>query len=140
MYSTTIGSCTHKVPSCHKRLSRLPPNMEQKSIVRVDAVWDFFYRSLDYTHRSRTDPLRSRWVITINSEQTPEYSHHSSSTLIDSTPGVLYAWDEFRKQYTHLPGNIAHLTHGRRLTDTLREHCKITDETELEVSCSDQCT
>ncbi|KAI9572622.1 HAD-like domain-containing protein [Boletus coccyginus] len=53
-------------------------------------------------------------------------------TLIDSTPGVLYTWDEFRKQYTHLPSNIAHLTHGRRLADTLREYCQITDETELE--------
>jgi HAD superfamily hydrolase (TIGR01509 family) len=52
-------------------------------------------------------------------------------TLIDSTPGVIYAWDEFRKQYTHLPSNIAHLTHGRRLTDTLCEYCRITDETEL---------
>ncbi|KIK99908.1 hypothetical protein PAXRUDRAFT_822179 [Paxillus rubicundulus Ve08.2h10] len=53
-------------------------------------------------------------------------------TLIDSTPGVLYAWDEFRKQYTHLPDNIAHLTHGRRLKDTLHEHCRITDESDLE--------
>ncbi|KAF8139906.1 HAD-like domain-containing protein [Boletus edulis] len=52
-------------------------------------------------------------------------------TLIDSTPGVVYAWDEFRKQYD-LPSNVAHLTHGRRLKDTLREYCRITDETELE--------
>jgi len=63
------------------------------------------------------------------------------STLIDSTPGVIYTWDEFRKQYTHLPSNIAHLTHGRRLVDTLREYCRITDETELEVSRPvDRCT
>ncbi|KAG8220130.1 hypothetical protein J3R82DRAFT_1151 [Butyriboletus roseoflavus] len=55
------------------------------------------------------------------------------STLIDSTPGVFYAWDEFRKQYTHLPTNIAHLTHGRRLADTLCEYCLITDEAEIEV-------
>ncbi|KAG9314688.1 HAD-like domain-containing protein [Chiua virens] len=53
-------------------------------------------------------------------------------TLIDSTPGVIYAWDEFRKQYTYLPSDIAHLTHGRRLKDTLREHCRITDEMVLE--------
>jgi len=53
-------------------------------------------------------------------------------TLIDSTPGVFYAWDEFRKQYTDLPDNIAHLTHGRRLKDTLREHCRIMDESDLE--------
>ncbi|KIJ68784.1 hypothetical protein HYDPIDRAFT_107033 [Hydnomerulius pinastri MD-312] len=53
-------------------------------------------------------------------------------TLIDSTPGVYYAWDEFRKRYTHLPDNVAHLTHGRRLKDTLSEYCHITDETELE--------
>ncbi|KAF9229697.1 HAD-like protein [Gyrodon lividus] len=53
-------------------------------------------------------------------------------TLIDSTPGVYYAWDEFRKQYTHLPADVAHLTHGRRLKDTLREYCRIVDETELE--------
>ncbi|KAH0838626.1 hypothetical protein J3R83DRAFT_6949 [Lanmaoa asiatica] len=62
--------------------------------------------------------------------QVADIIHYS--TLIDSTPGVIDAWDEFRKQYTHLPSSIAHLTHGRRLMDTLREYCRITDETELE--------
>ncbi|KAF9243762.1 HAD-like domain-containing protein [Melanogaster broomeanus] len=55
-------------------------------------------------------------------------------TLIDSTPGVYYAWDEFRKKYTHLPSDVADLTHGRRLKDTLREYCRITDDAELEAS------
>ena len=48
-------------------------------------------------------------------------------TLIDSTPGVLIAWDIFGKQYGFDGLAASHAAHGRRLADTLGEWCKITD-------------
>lgn len=109
------------------------PNMKQNSTIRVDAVNTSPIVSLDKLHRL-CDRFSLIWMGKDHQFQSFPIVHRiPSSTLIDSTPGVLHAWDEFRKQYTHLPSNIAHLTHGRRLTDTLREHCNITDEEELKV-------
>lgn len=55
-------------------------------------------------------------------------------TLIDSTPGVLKAWEIFCKDYgLGDPTEIAHLAHGRRMYDTLTEFCHIDDEVKLEV-------
>jgi len=53
-------------------------------------------------------------------------------TLIDSTPGVLSAWKTFAHDYSL--GDYLHVaeeTHGRRLYDTLKEYCKIDEETKL---------
>lgn len=56
-------------------------------------------------------------------------------TLIDSTPGVLQAWKTFSSDYNlGDSSSIAHATHGRRLYDTLKEYCGITDEARLLVS------
>lgn len=53
-------------------------------------------------------------------------------TLIDSTPGVLKAWDIFARDYSLGDSTkVAHETHGRRLYDTLKEYCKIGDDTRL---------
>ncbi|PPQ67390.1 hypothetical protein CVT25_005969 [Psilocybe cyanescens] len=50
-------------------------------------------------------------------------------TLIDSTPGVLKAWKTFSDDYNlGDSASVAHATHGRRLYDTLKEYCGITDE------------
>ncbi|KAJ7293849.1 HAD-like domain-containing protein [Mycena rebaudengoi] len=54
-------------------------------------------------------------------------------TLIDSTPGVEKAWVTFCNDYNlGDPVAICHQTHGRRLYDTLKEFCSITDETKLQ--------
>lgn len=61
-------------------------------------------------------------------------------TLIDSTPGVLKAWERFCDDYNL--GNyveVSHATHGRRLYDTLRELCHISDEETLQVRFSYRC-
>ncbi|KAH9486653.1 putative phosphatase HAD1 [Psilocybe cubensis] len=53
-------------------------------------------------------------------------------TLIDSTPGVLRAWRIFSDDYKLGDSeSVAHETHGRRLYDTLKEYCGITDEERL---------
>ncbi|KAF5338412.1 hypothetical protein D9758_012209 [Tetrapyrgos nigripes] len=53
-------------------------------------------------------------------------------TLIDSTPGLTQAWITFCKDYNlDDPAGITHATHGRRLYDTLRDVCSITDEDKL---------
>ncbi|KDQ54820.1 hypothetical protein JAAARDRAFT_37928 [Jaapia argillacea MUCL 33604] len=54
-------------------------------------------------------------------------------TLVDSTPGVMKAWATFAHDYA-LPSaaEVAHASHGRRLYDTLKEWCKIDDETKLQ--------
>ncbi|KJA29361.1 hypothetical protein HYPSUDRAFT_32773 [Hypholoma sublateritium FD-334 SS-4] len=53
-------------------------------------------------------------------------------TLIDSTPGVLQAWKTFSSDYNLGDSStIAHATHGRRLYDTLKEYCGITDDARL---------
>lgn len=57
------------------------------------------------------------------------------STLIDSTPGVYKAWKTFAADYALGDyREITHATHGRRLYDTLRELCKINDDTKLLVN------
>jgi beta-phosphoglucomutase-like phosphatase (HAD superfamily) len=53
-------------------------------------------------------------------------------TLIDSTPGVLKAWDTFAGDYSFNATEVAHASHGRRLYDTLKEHCRIDDEDKLQ--------
>ena len=57
-------------------------------------------------------------------------------TLIDSTPGVLSAWKTFARDYGFDADVVAHSSHGRRLYDTLKEHCKIEDEAKLLVSAN----
>ncbi|THH01511.1 hypothetical protein EW026_g1202 [Hermanssonia centrifuga] len=53
-------------------------------------------------------------------------------TLIDSTPGVLKAWQIFANDYGLNAAHVAHASHGRRLYDTLKEYCRIDDEVKLE--------
>lgn len=53
-------------------------------------------------------------------------------TLIDSTPGVLKAWQTFADDYGLNAAEAAHNAHGRRLYDTLREYCNIHDEKKLQ--------
>ncbi|KAF8167852.1 HAD-like domain-containing protein [Crassisporium funariophilum] len=58
--------------------------------------------------------------------------NRSSLTWMDSTPGVLKAWKTFSTDYNLGDSTtIAHATHGRRLYDTLKEYCGITDENRL---------
>lgn len=54
-------------------------------------------------------------------------------TLIDSTPGVLSAWATFAGDYGFNADEAAHASHGRRLYDTLKEYCGISDDTTLHV-------
>jgi hypothetical protein len=49
----------------------------------------------------------------------------SFSTLIDSTPGVLVAWDSFGREYGFDGAAAAHDGHGRRLTESLVEKCNL---------------
>lgn len=58
-------------------------------------------------------------------------------TLIDSTPGVNNAWGVFAKDYGLNAEEVAHATHGRRLYDTLKEFCGVTDEAKLSVRTLD---
>jgi len=54
-------------------------------------------------------------------------------TLIDSTPGLEKAWATFCSDYDlGDPVAVVHETHGRRLYDTLKEYCRINDETKLQ--------
>ncbi|KAI0005341.1 HAD-like protein [Russula compacta] len=46
-------------------------------------------------------------------------------TLIDSTPGVLAAWERFGREYGFDPVVAANAGHGRRLTETLGELFKL---------------
>jgi beta-phosphoglucomutase-like phosphatase (HAD superfamily) len=47
------------------------------------------------------------------------------STLIDSTPGVLVAWDTFGREYGFDGAAAAHDGHGRRLSESLVEMCHL---------------
>ncbi|KAG9043179.1 hypothetical protein FS837_009931 [Tulasnella sp. UAMH 9824] len=50
-------------------------------------------------------------------------------TLIDSTPGVLGAWDTFKKDYPHLDlERILRTSHGVRSIDTLRKELQLKDD------------
>ncbi|KAJ6569633.1 HAD-like domain-containing protein [Mycena capillaripes] len=54
-------------------------------------------------------------------------------TLIDSTPGLEKAWTTFCRDYDlGDPAVVVHETHGRRLYDTLKEYCHISDESKLQ--------
>ncbi|KAJ6573998.1 HAD-like domain-containing protein [Mycena vulgaris] len=55
-------------------------------------------------------------------------------TLIDSTPGLEKAWATFCTDYNlGDPVAVVHETHGRRLSDTLREYCGlVNDEAKLQ--------
>ncbi|KAA1468371.1 HAD-like protein [Dentipellis sp. KUC8613] len=53
-------------------------------------------------------------------------------TLIDSTPGVITAWDAFAREYKFDGAAAAEAGHGRRLADTLGEYCRISDPATLE--------
>ncbi|KAL0949337.1 hypothetical protein HGRIS_009409 [Hohenbuehelia grisea] len=54
-------------------------------------------------------------------------------TLLDSTAGVVGAWERFKETY---PGidihDILNTSHGVRTVDNLKKHCGITDPDELE--------
>lgn len=60
-------------------------------------------------------------------------------TLIDSTPGVLKAWDAFAAKYGFDAAEVAHAAHGRRLDDTLHEYAHLDDPAERTVSTADAC-
>jgi beta-phosphoglucomutase-like phosphatase (HAD superfamily) len=64
----------------------------------------------------------------------------TNRTLIDSTPGLLKAWDAFAEKYSLNAKEVAHATHGRRLHDTLKEWCRIEDEETLQVPFFAACT
>jgi len=55
-------------------------------------------------------------------------------TLIDSTPGVIAAWQIWSTKYQLGDfTQIIHDAHGRRLQDSLKEYCGIADEKHLAV-------
>ncbi|KAI0307441.1 HAD-like protein [Multifurca ochricompacta] len=54
-------------------------------------------------------------------------------TLIDSTPGVLAAWDQFGSKYGFDGIIAANEGHGRRLADTLGKWCRLKTAEELSV-------
>ena len=60
-------------------------------------------------------------------------------TLIDSTPGVLKAWQVFANNYGLDAAETARKSHGRRLYDTLKEYCGIHDEQRLQVRITYLC-
>nr|GAT49052.1 predicted protein [Mycena chlorophos] len=54
-------------------------------------------------------------------------------TLVDSTAGVVGAWDVFKLKYPHIDvTDILSSSHGVRTVDNLRKHCGITDPVELQ--------
>lgn len=59
--------------------------------------------------------------------------HYHIRTLIDSTAGVLQGWKTIAIDYKlkEDPIALAQATLGRRLYDSLREYCGITDENHL---------
>jgi beta-phosphoglucomutase-like phosphatase (HAD superfamily) len=57
-------------------------------------------------------------------------------TLIDSTAGVVGAWEIFAQSYPHIDvKDILRSSHGVRTTDNLRRFCGIDDAELLEVEC-----
>lgn len=60
-------------------------------------------------------------------------------TLIDSTPGVIAAWQKWSIKYQLGDfSRVIHDAHGRRLQDSLKEFCGITDEQLLAVRVFDR--
>ncbi|KAI0344098.1 HAD-like protein [Trametopsis cervina] len=55
-------------------------------------------------------------------------------TLVDTTPGVLKAWHTFADEYGFNGEEAAHMSHGRRLYDTLQGYCRPRDEAELQAA------
>jgi len=55
-------------------------------------------------------------------------------TLIDSTPGVVAAWDRFGREYGFDGAAAAHGAHGRRLAETLGERCKLETPEQIEAA------
>ncbi|KAF8631607.1 hypothetical protein AX15_002354 [Amanita polypyramis BW_CC] len=54
-------------------------------------------------------------------------------TLVDSTTGVIGAWQTFAKSYPHIDiSDILSSSHGVRTIDNLRKYCGIQDPQELE--------
>ncbi|KAF8640128.1 hypothetical protein AX17_001364 [Amanita inopinata Kibby_2008] len=54
-------------------------------------------------------------------------------TLVDSTAGVVGAWEVFKQSYPHIDvHDILSSSHGVRTVDNLRKHCQIEDPTLLE--------
>ncbi|EJU06135.1 phosphatase [Dacryopinax primogenitus] len=55
-------------------------------------------------------------------------------TLVESTPAVVGAWEEFHKSYPHLDlTEVLQHSHGIRTIENLRNFCKITHEEHLAV-------
>ncbi|EJD04244.1 HAD-like protein [Fomitiporia mediterranea MF3/22] len=69
--------------------------------------------------------------MTIHSIVVDAVLFDMDGTLIDSTPGVMAAWNIFAKDYGLDAETVAHASHGRRLYDTLREFCKIEEDEKL---------
>jgi len=64
---------------------------------------------------------------------SPSSLFDMDGTLVDSTPGVIGAWESFAKTYRHL--NVPEIlpqVHGVRTIDNLRRHCGIEDDETLE--------
>ncbi|KAF8256429.1 phosphatase [Lactarius quietus] len=58
-------------------------------------------------------------------------------TLIDSTPGVVAAWELFAEKYTEIDvPEILKNTHGVRTVETLRMFCGVTDPEKLELEAA----
>jgi beta-phosphoglucomutase-like phosphatase (HAD superfamily) len=55
------------------------------------------------------------------------------STLIDSTPGVLAAWEKFGQEFGFDPVVAARKGHGRRPMDSLGELCNLENPEQLAV-------
>ncbi|KAI0050236.1 phosphatase [Auriscalpium vulgare] len=54
-------------------------------------------------------------------------------TLVDSTAGVVGAWEEFKKTYPDIDvDDILSSAHGVRTVENLRKYCGVTDPDELE--------
>ncbi|KAI0090004.1 HAD-like domain-containing protein [Irpex rosettiformis] len=58
----------------------------------------------------------------------------ASSTLVDTTPGVLKAWQVYANEYGFNGADAALRSHGRRLYDTLQDYCRPRSQAELQVA------
>ena len=74
-------------------------------------------------------------VVVHSRDMCPDVSIESLSfsTLIDSTPGVLVAWDSFGREYGFDGAAAAHDGHGRRLAESLVEKCNLKTPEEVAV-------
>ena len=91
----------------------------------------------------RVSDTRNRYSLTWTGTQAMSLVTYRSTdvvvasrllrTLVDSTPGVLKAWELLGAEYGFNGAQVAHESHGRRLYDTVREYCRIHDEETLQV-------